>query len=79
MIGITLHKIFITSILLSIFFLMGDIAFAQDTPVYKQHEIIEINGGLKIEILKCNNQNGIDICDVIIFNPPFISMISCCL
>ena len=67
MIGITIHKIFITSILLSIFFLIGDIVFAQDTPVYKQHEIIEINGGLKIEILKCNNQKGIDFCDVIIY------------
>ncbi len=67
MIGITHHKIFTSSILLTILFLMGDIAFAQDTPVYKQHEIIEIKGGLKIEILKCNNQKGIDICDVIIY------------
>ena len=67
MTGITLNKKNISSILLTIFLFVGVISLAQDAPTFKQHETIELNDGLKIEILKCFNQKGNDYCDIIIY------------
>lgn len=59
------HPLFI---FLSLFLLtIASSAFAQTKPSYRNHEEIDVGGGMKVEILKCTGEGPTEECDCIYF------------
>jgi hypothetical protein len=42
-------------------------SFAQTTPSFKPHDVIDVGGGMKVEILKCRGEGPTEECDCIYY------------
>src|SRR5437764_10944006 len=57
-----------SAILFLIFFLITSFSsFAQTKQSYRNHEEIDVGGGMKVEILKCTGEGPTEECDCIYF------------
>lgn len=54
-------------VFVSIFFLAITYSFGQTKQSYRNHEEIEVGGGMKVEILRCTGEGPTEVCDCIYF------------